>query len=132
MELVEDHRADARQGGLGEQPAREEPLGHVADPRARAGDLLEPDLVADRLAGPLAQLLRDPPRRQPRRQAARLEHHHLAVAGEAGREQRRRDARGLPRAGRRLDDQRRRGAERGDDVGQHLVDGERLPHGPAF
>ena len=126
VELVEHDRADAGERGRREQPAREEPLGHVADPRPGPRDLLEPHLPADRLARALSQLLRHAARREPRGEPARLEHHHLASAGEAGLVQRARDAGRLPGAGGRLDDRAGPGAERRHEVGQERVDGEGL------
>ncbi|GAO02033.1 hypothetical protein PSR1_00900 [Anaeromyxobacter sp. PSR-1] len=126
VELVEHHRADAGERGLGEQAPGQEPLGHVADAGARARHLVEPHLVADRLAGPLAQLLGHPPGGHAGGEPPRLEHHHLARAGQPGLVQRARHAGGLPRAGGRLDHERGAGAERGDDLGEERVDGERL------
>ena len=105
VELVEHDRADAGQRGVAEEPAREHALGDEADARARPRDLLEPDLVADRLARPLAELLGDAARGEPRREPPRLEHHDLAVAEEPRLEERARHARRLPRAGRRLEDE---------------------------
>ena len=122
VELVEHDRADAGQGGCAEQAPREEPLRDVADPGARSGDLLEPHLPADRLAGLLAHLLRDAPGGEARREPPRLEHHDLAAAREPGLVQRARDAGRLPRARRRLDHDRRRLAERGDDLREERVD----------
>ena len=50
MEFVEDDGGDAAEGGVGEQPAGEDAFGDEAEAGARAGDVLEADLVADCLA----------------------------------------------------------------------------------
>ena len=103
VKLVEHHGADALQPRIGEQAARQHAFGEEAQARARPGDLFEAHLVADGLADALAAFGRDEARRQPRGEAARLEHEHLAV-GEV--EQGGRHARGLPRPGGRLQHQR--------------------------
>ena len=125
VELVEHDHAHAGQAGLGDQPAGEQPLGDEAQPRPGPGHLLEADLPADRLAGPLPQLLGHAPRRHAGREPPRLEDDDLAVAGQAGREQRGGDAGGLAGAGRRLDDERPAPAQGRHDVGEDGVDGER-------
>jgi hypothetical protein len=125
VELVEHHRAHAPEVRIPQQPAREDALGDVAQPGPGRGDLVEADLIADRLAWALAQLLRDAPRRGARRQPPRLEHDDLA---RHQREQRGRHARGLARARRRLEHQRRSAAQGREDLRQRLIDGEWFAH----
>ncbi|MFN8640469.1 MAG: hypothetical protein U0802_01950 [Candidatus Binatia bacterium] len=63
-----------------------------------------------------------------RRDAARLEHDDLLVAGQAGVEQRGRHARRLPRAWRGAQDQAVAVAQGVGDRRQEWVDGERCGH----
>ncbi len=88
MELVEHHGADAAELGIAHQPPRQDALGDEADPRARAADVLEAHLVADGLAGRLAELFGDALRGHARGEAARLEDQDLAVIGEPAIEER--------------------------------------------
>ena len=88
VELVEQDDADGGEGGRGEELPGEEPLGDEADPRPRRGHVLEPDLVARRLAGLLPELLGDAARREPRREPPRLQDDDLLVAGDPASEQR--------------------------------------------
>ncbi|MFT3917627.1 MAG: hypothetical protein QM704_27145 [Anaeromyxobacteraceae bacterium] len=81
-------------------------------------------MPAHRLARPLAELLGHPPGREARREPARLEHDHLAVAGEPAREQRGRHAGRLPGARRRLDHRRAVAPERLREGGEGVVDGQ--------
>ncbi len=113
VQLVEDHRADPAERRIAEHAAEQDPLGDEADPSARPADLLEANLVADRLPQLLAELLGDPPRRQSGGESAWLEHDDLAVDRV---EERGRNAGRLARARRRLDDEiSSRGADRGQD-----------------
>jgi hypothetical protein len=124
VELVDDHGADAGQDRVGHELAREHALGDEADPRARADRAVEADLVADGVTHALATLLGHALRGHARSQPARLQHHHVAVAGQPGVEQGGRDARGLARA--RGRDQHRVAAlaQRCEQVAEHLVDGQ--------
>src|SRR5205807_7820920 len=70
VELVEDDRRDAAKIRIALHPPREDPLGEEADPRPRPGDVLEADLIADRLADPLAPVAQD-------RKSTRLNSSHL-------------------------------------------------------
>ncbi len=124
VELVQHHRRHAGERGVGEEPPGEERLGQVADARARPRDVLEPDLPADRLSGPLAQLFRYPPRRHAGGEPPRLQHHDLARPGQARLEERAGDPRRLARAGRRLQYERRSVAQSGHHLRQEGVDGE--------
>ena len=130
MELVEDDGADAREARVGEQAAREHALGDEPEPRARPAHALEAHGEADRAAEGLAPLVRDAPR-HPRGEAAGLEDEDLAVADGPRVEERRGDARRLPRARRRLEDEPPRRPPTGDEVGQQRIDGERAEgHAP--
>ena len=102
VELVEDDHVDAAQVRVRQQPPRQHAFGEEAQPRARAGDLLEAHLVADGLAHPLAQLGGYAAGGQARGQPPRFEHQHLAGAES---EQGGRDAGGFPCAGRRFENQ---------------------------
>jgi hypothetical protein len=121
MELVEHDRADAAQLGVGGEAPREDPLGHVAEARARGRDVLEADLPADGLSRLLAALLGDAARGKPGGQAARLEDDDLTFDDV---EQGGRDAGGLAGAGWRLQDDRA-STEGLDQVRQERVDRER-------
>ena len=85
VELVEHDHRDAGEVGRREEPSPEHPLGHEADARPRARDVLEAHLVADRAAHLLAQLLGHASRRHPRREPARLEDDDLALRRRAPR-----------------------------------------------
>ncbi len=74
MELVQHHGIDTRKQRIGNQAARENAFGEESQPRARAGHLLEANLIAHRFAELFAQLVGDAARRQSRGQAARLQH----------------------------------------------------------
>ena len=124
VELVQHHRAHAAEPGVGHQPPREDAFGDEAQPRPGTRALLETYLVAHRLAQRLAALLGDARRRQPRREAAGLQHPHLSVADESRVEQGRGDARRLPGAGSRLQHRGWAVAERLEDLRQEPVDGE--------
>ena len=125
VELVEDDGAHAREERVGEEAPREHALGHEPQARPRPRDLLEADLEADLVAEPPAALLGDAPRRQARREPARLEHDDLAVAGDPRVEERGGHAGRLARAGRRLEDAPPAPPHAGDDLGQQRVDRER-------
>ena len=103
VELVEEDRPDPGELAVAEHAAHEQPLGQEADPRARTADVLEADLVADRLPDVLAPLVRDPAGGQARGQAARLEDQDLTRDHV---EERGRDPGGLAAAGCGLDDER--------------------------
>ena len=117
VELVEDDRADRRERGVGEEPPGEEPLGDEADPRPRAGDLLEADLVAD-ASRPTRSPSSSATRRAASRAASRRGSSTTTSPSPASpaSSSAARHARRLARAGRRLDDERRRRAQRGDDL----------------
>ena len=123
VELVEEHGRHAAKERVGEQPSREDALGHEAHARSRARRVLEANRVADGLADALAELVGDAPCREPRGEASWLEHDDLA--GERpGVEHRARDAGRLAGAGRRLEHERGRGGERAKDVREDRIDGE--------
>src|SRR6185295_18068321 len=96
-----------------------------------AAALLEADAVAHLAADAAAALARDEVRGGARGDAAGLEDDDLPVTGQAGIDQRGRDARRLARARGGTQDQTARAAERADDLGQQRVDGKR-PHGHAM
>jgi hypothetical protein len=126
VELVEHDAADALQLWVGEQPARQHALGQKAQTRLRPRHVFKSDLIADCLAHALAALLRDAARGHARGYAARLKHEHVAAARQPRVEERGRQTRRLPRAGRRLHDEAPRAAERLDRAGQNLVNRQRL------
>ena len=61
VELVQDHRADAGQRGIGQQPPRQHALGQESQARARAADVLETHLIADGFTDALAEFAGDTP-----------------------------------------------------------------------
>src|SRR4051794_4820466 len=81
VDLVEEHDVHAQQIRLCEEAPRQHALGHEADPRALARDVLEADLVSDGLADALPELVRDAAGGEPRGEATRLEHDDFAFAG---------------------------------------------------
>jgi hypothetical protein len=124
VELVHEDDANPLERRIGDEPPREDALGHEADPRLFARDILETDLVADRTPDLFPQLLGDAARGEAGSQASRLQDDDFPL--EAGVEERARHARGFARAGRRLEDEAGRTPQRGDDLGKEGVDGERL------
>ena len=119
VELVQHDGVDAAQGGVGEQATREDAFGDEAEARARAGDLVEADLVADGVADLLAEFGGDAARGEARGDAAWFEDEDFAA--DEG-EQRGRDAGGLAGAGRGFEDEVGCTAERGENVGEDRID----------
>ena len=68
MKLVQDHRADAGQRGIGQQPPRQHAFGQEPQARARTADVFEAHLIADGFADALAEFAGDAPGRHARRQ----------------------------------------------------------------
>ena len=125
VKLVEDQRGDAGKRRLKGHLPQEDALGHVTDPRFGADTRVEPDLVADDSAQGRVHLLRHPLGEEPRRQAPRLEHDHLAAPAEqAVPPEHLRQLRRFARAGRRLHDQPAGAPERGENRRLKFVDGK--------
>ena len=107
--MIAQGTTDLRGGltaGLEEyQAPRQDPLGDEADPRARAADILEAHLIANRLSRRFAQLFGHALRRHPRGEATGLEDQDFALIREAPIEERARHARGIARPRRRLEHQ---------------------------
>ena len=125
VELVEHDEARPGEVRLALQAPQEQAVRHHLDARVARDPGFAPDAVADRRADLLAEAGRHPARRRARGDAARLEDDD-ALAGEARRvEQREGHARGLARAG--LGDEHGAAgmAERGADLVEHGVDGQR-------
>ena len=99
VELVEDHRADARERRVREGHAGEHPLRHHLDPGAGRDQGLEADAQADPLPHPLAQALGHPRRRRPGGQTAGFQQDDPPVLGPGGIHQRQGHTGGLARAG---------------------------------
>ncbi len=121
VKLVEHHRPDAPERGIGEQPPDQDPLGDEADPGARRGPVLEADGVADGRAERLPELARDPLGGEPRREATWLEHPQLVGGRRARLPQRPWDPRGLPGPRRGFHDARAAVRDRRHDVGELRV-----------
>ena len=123
VDLVEDHRADAAELGVGDQPADEDALGDEDQPGLR-GDLgVEADSVADLVADRAAALAGDAAGGQASGHAPRLEHQDLA--GDHVEEQRRHPRR-LAGAGLGDDDRGAAILESAPEGGEVLVDGQRF------
>ncbi len=101
MKLVEQHGAEALEGGVARQHPREHALGHDLDARIAPDPRLEPHPVADRAADALAERRGHARRDRARREPSRLEHHDRAAAQPDRLEQRKRDDRALACTGRR-------------------------------
>ena len=129
MELVEDHGADAFQEGIGLQALDEDPLGHHQDPGLGTRLALEAHLVAHLAAERPAAFLGHPAGGGAGGDPPRLEHDDLLAAADPRGEQGRGNAGRLPRAGGRDEHGRGPLAQRRDQLGQDLVDGERRGHG---
>ena len=99
VEFVEDQRIDAFQLGVGQHLAQENPLGNVADPRGRRSDIVQAHPITHFTAELDAARLRHPGGQQAGRQAARLQHRHLAGAEQTAVEEHLRHLRRLARAG---------------------------------
>ncbi len=127
VELVQDDGADAFELWIGEKAAGEDAFGQEAQAGAWTAYVFEADLIADGLAELLAEFLRDAASSHAGSQTARFEHKNFA--GDV-RQERRRDAGGLARPRRSLDDQIRRMRQVRDDVRQQIVDGKL--HSAAF
>src|SRR5262249_39329945 len=104
-------------------------LGHEAQPRRRAGDVLEAYLVADASPERFAHFLGHPPRRQASRQPTGLEHHDLLGAGELGAKKSWRYPGRFSGPGWRNQDQFGGALELGDDLRDDRVDWKRDSHG---
>ncbi len=121
VKLVEHHRGHPVEPGVRKQAARQHALGHEPQPRSRPGHLLKTHLVAGGLAGALAHLPGHTPRRQARRQPAWFQRHHIPWP----RQQRRRDAGGLPCPRRRDQHEAWPFTQPRDDVGNQRIDRQR-------
>ncbi len=123
VELVEQDGGDARERGVVEHHAREDPLGHDLD-AGRARDLgAEADAVAHRRADRLAECRRHARRRGAGRKPARLQHEHLLALGPWLLGQNQRHPRGLAGAGRSDQDRGAVRAQGGGQFRQRFVDG---------
>ena len=89
MHLVEDHRGDAVEPGIGLQPPHQEPFGDHLDPRRVGHRAVEPGAVTDRAARRLADQRGHPRGRRAGGEAARLEHDDAAGAAPRTRRARR-------------------------------------------
>ena len=125
VEFVEHHRSHAGQRRIAEQAPGENGFRQEAQAGVRSGDVLEADLVPDRLAQLLFALGGDTAGSGARRDAAGFEDQYLArdLLQQGGR-----NARRLPGARRRFDDDRRSLSERLADVRQRLVDRKLFAH----
>ena len=79
MELVEDHRADALELGIGRHLPQQQGFGDELDASLGGLGPLEADLVTNLTAKSAPTLLRDAPRQQTGRDTARLQHDDLAL-----------------------------------------------------
>jgi hypothetical protein len=124
VKLVEEDRGHAPQVRIPQEAPREDALGHEADPRPRARDVLEAHLVADHLADLLAQLVGHAARGETRRQAARLEDDDLALVGKSCVVERARHARRLAGPGGRLEHEAPALSEHADELREERIDGQ--------
>ena len=125
MELVEDHQARARQGGVALHQARQHPFGYHLDAGLGTDARVHAHPVAHGPAHGLAQEPRHVGRRSPRRQAPRLEHDD-APAGEPGLvQQGQRDSRGFPGPRGRLENRSGARTQGGFEFPQHGVNRKR-------
>ena len=122
MELVEDHRADAVEPGIGLQHPGQDALGHHLDPGALADLRLAADPVAHGGAHRFAERLRHPLRGGAGGEAARLQHHDPARHEV---EQREWHPCGLARTGRRDQHGAAGRGEGGAQARQGVVDRQR-------
>jgi hypothetical protein len=131
VELVEDDRGHARQVRRVLDHPREDALRHDLDPRLGRDLRLPPDAVADGPPAGLAQGLCHALGRRAGGEAARLQQQDAPLS--PGLQQREGHARRLARAGRGLKDGASLPAERGDQLGQDILDrqgGSRVGHRP--
>ncbi len=124
VEFIEHHRSHTAQLRVVDQPAREDALGDVPEARAGRAGFLEADLIARRDA-----FRRHAFRRRACRDPAGLQHDHVALHEV---EQRRRNARRLAGSRRRFENDRRPGAQSGEELRQQRIDGERFFHAGKF
>ncbi|KIG12696.1 putative periplasmic protein kinase ArgK [Enhygromyxa salina] len=103
VELVEDHRVDARELRIITQPPHQHALGHEPQPGLGVAGMIEADPIPNPSTNRFPEQRRGAQGRQSRGQAARLQHEDLSGPKHAALEQHRRDHRGLARARRRLD-----------------------------
>ncbi len=106
VELVEHHARDAREGGVLEEAASQDPLGHDEDARPGRADGFVADLVPGALSDRLPQLRGDPARRGAGGDPSRLQHPERAGSEESRRKERRRHPRRLAGARRGDEDER--------------------------
>ena len=127
MDLVEQHGGDTGELGIGLEAREIDAMGHGDEAGGASDPAVEAGLVADGRAGLLAQLASDELGRGPGSETAGDEQDDLAQAPGAA-EQGGRNLRRLARA--RRGDKQSAGAriERGKEVGQDVVDGQRRGH----
>ncbi|HEV8723526.1 MAG TPA: hypothetical protein VGW77_23145 [Candidatus Binatia bacterium] len=87
VKFVEYDRVDTFQVGISQHLAQQHAFGHVTNTRGRRGDIVQPHLIAHLATKFYLSSLRDPRREHSRRQAARLQDRHLAVAQQSAVEQ---------------------------------------------
>ena len=87
VKLVEHDRVDTFQVGISQHLAQQHSFGHVTNTRFRRRDVVQPHLIAHLAAEFCVSSLRDPRREHSRRQAARLQDRHLAIAQQSTVEQ---------------------------------------------
>jgi hypothetical protein len=127
VELVEDDDPHVLEERVDDQLAAENALGHEPEPRRRPAALLETHAVADLAANRAAALARHPLGRGACRDPPRLEDDDVTLACEAGVQDGGRHARRLAGTGRGAQHEARARAQRGGDLGEQRIDGER-PH----
>ena len=119
VEFVEHYGAHAIEPRIGQKAASQDALGEKSQAGARTGDILETNLVADRLTYSLTALARNESSGKAGGEPAGFENEHVAVS-EA--EQRRRHARRFPRSRGRFEDQRCVIPEVAGDLGNQRID----------
>jgi hypothetical protein len=122
VKLVKQHRADAGEFGIAQQPPREHPFRHKSQTCVRTADILKANLIADRFAEFFLKLTSHAARRHADGQTAGFEDQDFSFDQ---RQQRRRNASGLARPGWRFDDQVGLVAQYLDDAWQQWIDGKR-------
>jgi len=126
VDLVEQHRRDPGELGIGLDHLDENALGDRQQPRLARLAAVEPCRIADRLADRLAGQFGDPLGGGAHRKAAWAEQQYLARAP-GPIEQSRRRRRRLARAGRRDEHGIAAGIEHGEQIGKDGVDRQRHP-----
>jgi hypothetical protein len=124
MELIENNQRDTFQAGIALNSACQNPLGDHLNPRGFGTAAIKANGIANRLPDLFAKTARHPPRGGHRSDPPRLKHYYTASRYWNGIKQSQRDSRGLARPWRSMENDTFMVADRVEQVGNNIVNGE--------